>query len=128
MRFVLSVLIVLVSGCVMLETKPTTSQEVMAQCLQKETKLVCEMRAFLVERYAEVTSFNSVIKTNTAAGVWSKAQAQEYLDASRKVRGALDEMKRLLDLGNISEAVGQRELALHLITELQRKIAAKARS
>jgi len=76
---------------------------------------------------ALLTGFNQAIAQNVRAKVWTKPQAQGYLDQSKALRSNLDKVQAMLDLGDISNANTQRALIMAGILSLQRRAAATGR-
>lgn len=93
----------------------------------KEAPAVAAARTVIDEGYALLTAVNKVIGENVSAGVWSKAQAQDYLDRSREMRIRLDSARDMLRAGDPLNAKNQAELIRTAILALQKRIAADAR-
>jgi len=91
---------------------------------QKATRLA---HASIDEANAALTAFNVTIGNNAAAGIWTKAQAQEALDQSKELGKGLDVAREAMRLGDITSAATQAELVKKLLITLQRKVAEKAR-
>lgn len=79
------------------------------------------------EANAALTALNNVIGSNAEAGVWTKAQAQGYLDQSKEYGKKVDGARAALRLGNLTEARSQAELVKSMILLLHRKVAEQAR-
>lgn len=79
------------------------------------------------EANAALTAVNRTIATNVTAKVWTKAQAQSYLDESKKYGKQVDAARDALRLLNFSDAQAQAGAVKALILELQKRIAAEAR-
>jgi len=92
-----------------------------------ESSAVAAVRRVIDEGYATLTSLNRVIASNAREGVWTKSQAQSYLNQTREVGGKLDKARDALALGDIADAKNQAELTRVLLVELQRRVAAEAR-
>lgn len=124
--FVLAALMALafLPGC---GNKPVQSEESKAACLKVRPSAVCQAESLIGEGYAMLISLNTVIEQNVDAKVWTKSQAQEYLDSSRAARKKLDSARELLRLGDVAGAASQAQLIKRVLLELQQKIAAQAR-
>lgn len=83
-------------------------------------------REAIDEANAALTALNRTI-TQNAGDVWSKAQAQAYLDQSKALGARVDQAREALRLGNLAEAKNQAELVKQAILALHAKAAAEAR-
>lgn len=72
-------------------------------------------------------SINRVIEQNVRDGVWTPAQAQDYLDESKALGRRVDEARELLRLGDWANAQDRAEATRKLLLALQRKVAEQAR-
>jgi len=79
------------------------------------------------EANAALNALNITIGNNAASGVWTKEQAQDYLDQSKAQGKKLDVAREALRFGNLADANTQAELVKTLLLNLQRKVAAEAR-
>ena len=70
---------------------------------------------------------NRVIAQNVTDGVWTPAQAQDYLDESKALGLRVDEARELLRLGDFANAQDRAEATRKLLLALQRKVAEQAR-
>ena len=79
------------------------------------------------EANAALTALNVTIGNNAAAGVWTKDQAQGYLDLSKMYGAKVDAAREALRLGNVADATSQAELVKTFILMLHKKVAEEAR-
>ena len=105
----------------------------LTQPLHGDTALTAEspqMRAARIavdEANASLTALNIVIGDNADTGVWTKSQAQGYLDDSKKYGEKVDKARDLMRDGLLSEAKSQAELVKSLILTLHKRAADAAR-
>jgi soluble cytochrome b562 len=69
----------------------------------------------------------NVIAQNVTDGIWTKPEAQSYLDKVKDFAKKTDAAQVLLNGGDILNAKNQAELLKSLILTLHREVAAKAR-
>ena len=79
------------------------------------------------EANAELTSLNRVIASNATAGVWTKSQAQGYLNQSKDFGKKVDKAREAMRLGDLNDANVQATALKALIVQLQIEVAKKAR-
>lgn len=105
-------------GCQMqpLREKPTA-----------EAAAVQNARTAIDEANAALTALNTVIAQNAVDGVWTKAQAQSYLDKSKGYGKQADQARALLRAGDPLKAENQAKLLRQAILVLHREIAQQAR-
>lgn len=118
-------------GCAVMEgltsplhKQPTAEQEAAETPAQKALRLA---HATIDEANAALLSLDKVINDNFDNQVWTKAEAQGYLDQSVKFGKQLDKAREALRLGDLTGAQQQAEALRNLIITLQRKAAAGAR-
>lgn len=109
------------SSCAVFDPQPLPKPDT------NEAQAIKSLREIVNEGYAGVTSLNRVIEQNVLAGVWTKSQAQEYLDFSKETRKKLDKARDVLKLQDVAAAKTQREIVDKVVLELHKKIAAAAR-
>lgn len=69
----------------------------------------------------------NVIAANVKDAVWTKAQAQGYLDRVKDYAKKMDRAQELVNLGRFTEGKTQAETVKALILILHREVAAQAR-
>lgn len=92
-----------------------------------ESAEVHAARTAIDEANAILEAVNQVIGDNAAAGVWTKVQAQGYLDQSKDLGKRLDEARGFLRLGNPAEAQARTQAIKTAILALQLEISKRAR-
>lgn len=92
-----------------------------------ESTAVNAARVAIDEGNALLTAVNRTIGANVEAGVWTKSQAQAYLDESKALGKRLDQAREALRLGDIRDARAQADAVKALITALHARVAAEAR-
>jgi soluble cytochrome b562 len=103
-----------------LHGKPVPTDETPAQ------KALREAHSAIDEANAALIALNRTISNNVKSQVWTRLQAQAYLDQSVEYGSKLDKAKNLLLLGNIADAKQQAAAIKLLILELHKEVAAKA--
>ena len=79
------------------------------------------------EANIDLTAAASVINANIKDAIWTKAQAQAYLDKVRDYSKRVDRAQEAVRLGDFGSAKGQVEAVRSLILILHREVAAQAR-
>ena len=79
------------------------------------------------EAYVALIAANNLIKSNVDAGIYTKEQAQRYLDRSKVARLKVDAAKAAFDATDYTSAVSQANITKTLLLALQREVAAQAR-
>jgi PBP1b-binding outer membrane lipoprotein LpoB len=74
-----------------------------------------------------LTAAANVIAANVKDGIWTKAQAQGYLDKVREYAKQVDRAQEAVRLGQFSTAQAQANAVQALILILHREAAAQAR-
>lgn len=74
-----------------------------------------------------LTAAYRVIGDNAEAGVWTKGQAQGYMDKVNGYSGQVDEAQAALDRGMWATAASQAALVNQLILALSKEVASQAR-
>jgi len=97
------------------------------EAVSTEAPAVKAARTAIDEGNALLTAVNRTIGANVDAKVWTRAQAQGYLDQSAGLGGRLDQAREALRLGNPGDAQAKADAVRSLILALQRKIAEEAR-
>jgi hypothetical protein len=69
----------------------------------------------------------NVVRANVKDGIWTKAQAQGYLDKLGTYLKDVDRAQTALNVGNFTSAKAQADLLSSLILILHREVAAQAR-
>ena len=106
------------TGCAVVETQPIVEEAETRQ--EKIQAAFAETRALLI-------AFNQTIAQNARDRVWTKEQAQGYLDESRALRLKLDKAEAFLGDGDLDTAEAQRTIIRQAIVALQRRAAATGR-
>ncbi|MGH8676875.1 MAG: hypothetical protein ACREUQ_00800 [Burkholderiales bacterium] len=115
-------LLVLLAGCETF-TRPVHDP----QAPVTESAAVHQARVIIDEANALLIAVNRTIGANVDAGVWTKTQAQDYLDESKILGQRLDQAREALRIGSFSDAQAQANALRVLIVNLQRRIAVEAR-
>ena len=123
MKYIAIIFALVIAGC---SLQPIQTKEMKAACQQAHTAQYCEVQGWVFETYAWLNGFNQTIAQNADAKVWTKVQAQGYLDKSKSVRKATDDVADALLKNEIPLAIGAQKVALKALLELQRE-AAQAR-
>jgi len=127
MKRILAVLALaaLLSGC---GTWQALTQPVHGdKAVTTEAPAVRAARVAIDEANASLTGLNNVIGQNVEAKVWTKAQAQAYLDQSKDYGKKVDDARDFLRGGLLTEAKSQADAAKSLILILHTRVAAEAR-
>lgn len=74
-----------------------------------------------------LTALNLTIKDDVEGGIYTKAQAQGYLDKTKAAGAKVDEAQLLLAKGDYSKAISVAQLQKTVLLALQRELAAQAR-
>lgn len=122
--YITLVLTVLLAGCV--STAPLQTP-VVVENESTEAKALRLAHVAVNEASAALTALNNVIGSNAESGVWTKAQAQSYLDTSKEYGKQVYRARVLLSMGNPLEARTQAELVKSMIMILHKKVAEAAR-
>ena len=78
------------------------------------------------EANVTLTATSNVIAQNVADGIFTKAEAQSYLDKVRELAKKVDDAQALVDAG-LPDAKDRAELVRRLIVALHREVAQRAR-
>lgn len=70
---------------------------------------------------------DKTIGNNAEAGVWTKAQAQAYLDQSKDYGKKLDKAREMMRVGNLADAKSQADAIKSFVLILQKEVAKAAR-
>lgn len=119
-RFLLYYTLILLAGCAAVGLAPVSSQK------PHTPQEIAQ--AAINEANATLTAINNTIASNVKEGIFTKTEAQDYLNQSIAYGKRVDQAKALLDSGNISDAKTQADILQSLILTLQRKVAEKART
>lgn len=120
MRVLLLCLALVLPGCQLfgtvepVSTRPITSAAEQAQNAVNEANL-------------GLTAAANVIAANVKDRIWTKQQAQPYLDKVKDYARQVDRAQELIRLGQFDSARTQAEAVRALIVVLHREVAAKAR-
>jgi len=79
------------------------------------------------EANVTIAAAAAVIRGNITDQIWTKAQAQGYLDKVKSYRKDVDRAQEALDAGSFVTAQGQANAVRSLIVILHREVAAQAR-
>lgn len=140
--FLVLLMVVALYGCETLkdlvggDTRILTSAP--AQCVTvtksadgKEIKTVNQLCYDAAEAIAQANVVLSAIDrtalSNLQAGIWTKAQAQPYYDATEKAGEKLDEASKIFLAGSFSQALTSANAQKQLLLALQKQVAAQAR-
>lgn len=93
-----------------------------------ESTVVAGARTAVDEANAALTALNNVIGQNVVDGVWTKPQAQTYLDKSKAFGKQADDARALLRAGDPLKAENQAKLLRQAILVLHKEVAQQARS
>ncbi|MDH4172140.1 MAG: hypothetical protein OEW90_05000 [Betaproteobacteria bacterium] len=127
--FVRLELLALVAAMSMILTLPACKSftEPVHGVTSTESKAVAAARNAIDEANVLLASVNKVIGDNAAAGVWTKAQAQGWLDETKAAGKKVGEARELLRAGLVVDAQTQAEAIRRVILAIQKRIAAEAR-
>lgn len=103
-----------------LHNKPVPADETPAQ------KALREAHNAIDEANAALFALNKTISSNIKAGVWTRQQAQAYLNQSVDYGAKVDKARDLLKLGDITNAQQQAAAIKLLIIELHKQVAQQA--
>lgn len=120
LAIVLGIVLQVMAGCAAVGLAPVSSQK------PHTPQEIAQ--AAINEANATLTAINSTIASNVKEGIFTKAEAQDYLNQSISYGKRVDQAKALLDSGNISDAKTQADILQSLILSLQRKVAEKVRT
>jgi hypothetical protein len=79
------------------------------------------------EANADLTALNRVIASNATAGIWTKSQAQGYLNRSKDFGKQVDQARAALLVGDLNDATVKAAAIKALIVQLQLELAKAAR-
>ena len=79
------------------------------------------------EANAQLTSINRVIAANAKAGVWTKDQAQGYLNQTKAFGKDVDKARAAMLVGDLNDASVRAAAIKALILQLQLEVAKMAR-
>jgi len=115
----------LMGGCAVVQglTQPLHGDK----AVTTEAPAVRAARVAIDEANAYLTALNKVIGDNAATGVWTKEQAQVYLDESKAYGKRVDNARELLRGGLLTDAQSQAEVVKALILTLHKRVAEAAR-
>jgi len=97
------------------------------QAATTEAPAMRNARVAVDEANASLTALNKVIGDNAETGVWTKAQAQGYLNDSKAYGKKVDAARELLRGGLLVDAKSQAEAVKALILVLHKRVADAAR-
>lgn len=84
-------------------------------------------QAAVNEANIALTAAAHVIAANVKDGIWTKPQAQSYLDKVKEYAKRVDQAQDLVRLGSFASAQAQADTVRALIVVLHREVAAQAR-
>ena len=116
MRTILVILLLGLAGC---STAPVQTEDIKAACLKAHSAQYCQIQGWTLETYAYLDGLNVTIKNNAEGGVWTKSQAQDWLDRSKSVRQATDAVTGALAGGDVTNAANLQQIALQALLKLQ---------
>lgn len=113
-------------GLAPIHKAPTAEQQAAETPAQKAERLA---RTALDEANATLTAINITIKQNVQAvpPLFTKAEAQDYLNESKKYGKQLDDVADLIVVGKFGDAQTQAAAIQKVLTILQQKVIAKVR-
>jgi hypothetical protein len=121
---------VVLSGCGLFQAYQapvSTKAPVVCEAFTGDAASVCAQAGdILVKGYITVAAIDQDIKKTAPTGIWTKAQAQDYLDQAKEARKKLDAAWDVYATGNYQAALDQANVTDTLITALEKKIAADA--
>jgi len=123
------VLLVLLAGCGVggvLNVEPLHTP-IVVESEDAAVKAFRIARNAVDEANAELTAVNRVIDSNAKAGIWTKEQAQGYLNQSKAFGRDVDKAQDSLLLGNLNDASVRAAAIKALILQLQLEVAKMAR-
>ena len=123
----IGLLLALAIAAAMLASCGTTAPLHDPERISTESPEITAARTAIDEANGILIAVNNRIGDNAAAEVWTKAEAQGYLDRSKELGKKLDQARELLRLGNPADAQAQAVAIKTLILALQTEIAKRAR-
>ena len=113
------------SGCGVTQglTQPLHDEKVQPT----ESAVMRTARIAVDEANASLTALDKVIGQNAESGVWTRAQAQDYLDTSKEYGRKVDAARAALRSGLPVDAQSQAEVVKVLILTLHKRVAEAAR-
>jgi len=124
LRIVFLSLLFLLPGCGSLGTVQPTPGAAAATALPEAGK---QAQLAINEANVTLTTAAVVIRGNIKDQIWTKEQAQSYLDKVKLYRKDVDRAQEAVDAGNFITANGQANAVRSLIVILHREVAAQAR-
>lgn len=118
------------AGCALFQSYQapvSTKAPVVCESFTGDAVSVCvQVGDILVKGYVTVAAIDQDIAKTAPTGIWTKAQAQGYLDQAKDARKKLDATWDVYATGNYQAALDQANVTDTLITALEKKIAADA--
>lgn len=123
-KLLCAIVLALLPGCgVFGPVQPVTSMSVPTTLPEAGR----EAQNVINEATLAITAAANVVRLNVKDEIWTKAQAQGYLDKLAGYLKDIDRAQDALDLGNFTSAKAQADLLSSLILILHREAAAQAR-
>jgi hypothetical protein len=120
-----------VGGCALFQSyqEPVSTQApVVCNALTADgAKSACaEAGDALIKAYVTLDAVDLDIKQTAPTGIWTKAQAQSYLDRSKDARKKLDKAWEVFASGDYQSALSSANVTATLITDLEQELAKQA--
>lgn len=120
MRLLIVALALFLSACTLFQPADIPVSQSLSSQAQTAQKAINEANVTL-------TATASVIAQNVSEGIYTKPEAQSYLNKVKDLAKKVDAAQVLLHGGNILDAKNQAELLASLIVTLHREVTSKAR-
>ena len=129
-KFLVLLALTLVTGCALFEPyqAPVSNKPaVVCQAFNGDAATACAQAGdVIIKAYVTLAALDQDIAQTAPAGIWTKAQAQSYLDQSKAAHAKLDAAWDVYSTGNYAAALDQANLTMTLITALEKQVAAEA--
>jgi hypothetical protein len=119
-KALLVALMLAVSGCVITGTGTLPVSQQLSPVAQQAQTSINEANVLL-------NAMAQVIGANVQEKIYTREEGQKKLDQVRAYGSEVDRAQALLDRGEVLAAKDKAELAMRLLTILQREVAAQAR-
>jgi hypothetical protein len=123
-KLVLVVLLTILPGCALLGPVEPVAPIGVPSTLPEAGK---QAQNAINEANVGLAAAANVIAANVRDGIYTKAQAQAYLDQVKDYARKIDRAQEAVKLGDFSSAQGQADAVRSLILILHREVAAQAR-
>jgi hypothetical protein len=130
-KFFAALALAILSGCALFTPyQAPVSQKAPVVCeavTAEGAKTACaEAGDVLIKAYVTLAAVNQDIKETAPTGVWTKAQAQGYLDRSKDARQRLDKAWTIFAAGDYQSALSQANITTTLLVALEKEVATQA--